>query len=177
MDDKHLAACIGHRAYEIAHKVIALDLVDADAVLDGDGHVHHIHHGLDAIGHQTGLVHQTGAKRAALHAFAGAAAVEVDLVIAPLRTQTGALRQIGRLAAAQLQGNRVLARIKTKMARNIAMDQGTGGHHLGIEQGVLAEQTVQITAVPICPIHHRRNRHAPHAVKWLIFFDIYIVHR
>jgi hypothetical protein len=36
MHDEHLAAGLGHRADEVAHELVALDAVDADAVLDGD---------------------------------------------------------------------------------------------------------------------------------------------
>jgi hypothetical protein len=47
------------------------------------------------------------------------------------------------------------------MAFNAAMPQGTGGHHLGIEQGVLRQQTMEEPTMPVSPIHHGRNRQAP----------------
>jgi hypothetical protein len=43
-----------------------------------------------------------------LHAVGRAANVEVDLVVAAFFRQLRALRQRGRIAAAQLQGNRML---------------------------------------------------------------------
>ena len=56
MHDEHFAAHLGHGADEVAHEIVGLALVDADAVLDGDGHLrvtaHGIDHGLDAVGHQ-----------------------------------------------------------------------------------------------------------------------------
>jgi hypothetical protein len=45
----------------------------------------------------------------------------------------------------------------------IAMAKRTGGDHLGVEQSVAAEQAVEIAAVAISPIHHRRNTYSsPH---------------
>jgi hypothetical protein len=66
------------------------------------------------IGHQLRLGHQAGAEGAALHPFAGAAAVQVDLVVAPARGQPRAVRQVGGLAAAQLQRDRVFAASKSR---------------------------------------------------------------
>jgi hypothetical protein len=48
------------------------------------------------------------------------------------------------------------------------MTQSAGGDHLGVEQGVVAKQAVEVTTVAISPIHHRRNTYSPHA-KWLIY--------
>ncbi len=163
MHDEHRATRIGHGADKIAHKGVALVLVNADAVLDRDGHLHHVHHGLHAVGHQLGFVHQAGAKGTALHPLAGATAVEVDLVIAPLLSQPRAMRQIGRLAAPQLQGHGVLFGVEAQMALHIAMHQRTRGHHFGVQQGVPAQQPVQVAAMAIGPVHHRRNGHAPWA--------------
>ena len=43
----------------------------------------------------------------------------------------------------------------------IAVDQGTGGHHLGVEQRVAGEQAMEIPAMAIRPPHHGRDRQAP----------------
>ena len=154
MDDEHFATCLANRADKITHKRVALGLVNADAVLDCDRHIHHIDHGLHAIGHQLWLGHQAGAKRSTLDPFAGAAAVEVDLVIAPLLAQLGTVRQIRRVAATQLQGHGVLLRVETQVPRHITMDQRAGGHHLGVQQDVFTEQAVEVTAMPVGPIQH-----------------------
>ena len=163
MHDEHRATRSGHGAHKVAHKGVALVLVDANAVLDRDGHLHHVHHGFDAVGHQLGLVHEAGAKGTALHPLAGATAVEVDFVIAPLLTQACAMRQISWLAAAQLQGHGVLFGVEAQVARHIAMHQRTRGHHLGVQQGVSAQQPVQVAAMAVGPVHHRGDRHAPGA--------------
>jgi hypothetical protein len=44
--------------------------------------------------------------------------------------------------------------IATNLARHIAMQQSAGGHHLGVEQGMARQQTVEIPAMPVGPVHH-----------------------
>jgi hypothetical protein len=95
---------------------------------------HHVDHGLHAVGHQRRLGHQAGAKRAALHPLAGAAAVQVDLVIAPLLAQPGGKGQFLGLAAAELQRHRVFLVVKAQMPAQVAMAQRAGGDHLGVQQ-------------------------------------------
>ena len=106
---------------------------------------------------------------AALHALAGAAAIEVDLVVTALLAHHGATRQIGRLAATELQGHQVLLFVKPQVLGRVAVDQRTGGQHLGVKQGVAREQPVEIAAMAIGPAHHggdgqtpgrNRSRHA-----------------
>jgi hypothetical protein len=48
------------------------------------------------------------------------------------------------------------------------MTKRTRGHHLCVEQGVAAEQAVEVTAVAVSPVHHRRNTYSP-GVKSLIY--------
>ena len=136
MHDEGAATGITHRANKIADKVITLVFVDTNAVLHRDRHVHHIHHGFDAIGHQHRLIHQAGAKSAALHPLARATTVQVDFVVTPLRTQAGAVGQVGGFTPAQLQSQGMLFGIELQMARHIAMQQGAGSHHLGVQQRV-----------------------------------------
>jgi rhodanese-related sulfurtransferase len=85
------------------------------------GSRHRIAHRLHAVGHELRLGHQAGAEGAALHALAGAAAVQVDLVVAPAFGQRAQCGQIGRLAAAELQRHRVLARVEVEVPRQVAM--------------------------------------------------------
>jgi len=122
-----------------------------------------------AVGHQLGLGHQAGAEGAALHPFAGAAAVQIDLVVAPLLRQPGAVRQVGRFAATQLQGHRVFLRVEVQVAWHVAMQQGAGGHHLGVQAGVSGDEAVQDTAVPVGPVHHGRDGQAPGVVLAIDF--------
>ena len=50
MDDEQLTASFRYLAHKVTHKVVALDAVNADAVLHGHGHAHHIQHGFHTIG-------------------------------------------------------------------------------------------------------------------------------
>jgi hypothetical protein len=34
------------------------------------------------------------------------------------------------------------------------MPQRTGGHHLGVQQGAPAQQAMEVTTVPVGPVHH-----------------------
>ena len=43
----------------------------------------------------------------------------------------------------------------------VAEAHGIGGHHLGIEHGAARQQTVEHPAMPVGPIHHRRDRETP----------------
>ena len=155
MHDKRLAAGIGHGADEIAHEVIRLAVIDADAVLHRDVDIDHVAHGFHAVGHQLRLGHQAGAKRAFLHALGRAAAVQVDFVIAPLLAQPGAGGQVCRVAAAQLQRHRVLFLIEAQMALHVAVHQRARRHHLGVEPGVARDFAVELAAMAVAPVHHR----------------------
>ena len=84
MDDKYFAARRTDRTHKITYKIVAFDLVNSNAVFHGHWDAHSIAHGFDAIGNSLGLVHQACAKGTALHAIAGAAAVQIDFVIAIL---------------------------------------------------------------------------------------------
>ena len=163
MHDEHGAARLGHGADEVAHKAVVLHLVDADAVLDGDGHAHHVLHGLHAVGHQLRRLHQAGTKRAALYAIAGAAAVQVDFVVTPFLTQPGGLGQFVGLVAAQLQGHGVLFGVVAQVALGAAIQNAACVHHLGVQQGLAGQQPVKVTAVAVSPVHHGGDGHAPGA--------------
>ena len=99
----------------------------------------------------------------ALHTLARAAAVEVDLVVAPASGQTRAVREVVRFTAAQLQRDRMLHRIEVQMPRHVAMQQRTGGHHFGVEARAPGDEAVQDAAATVGPVHHRRDGKAPGA--------------
>ena len=139
MHDERAAAGASDRSDESAHEVVVLDPVDAEAVLDRDRDRHRILHRLHAVGHQLRFGHQARAERAALHALGRAAAVEVDLVVAPRSRQPRAVGQVGRLAAAQLQRDRMLGGVKAQVARHVAVDQRAGGDHLRVHHRVRRE--------------------------------------
>jgi hypothetical protein len=107
--------------------------------------------------HERGLRHQAGAEAALLHPVRRAADVEVDLVVAPVRTDGGGLREPGGLAAAQLQRHWVLVRAEPEQAHAIAVQHRLRRHHLGVQQRMVRQQAMEGPAVPVRPIHHRRD--------------------
>jgi hypothetical protein len=163
-DEDAAAAALGHRADEVTHEGVVLAAVDANAVLHRHRQAAGIAHGLHAIGHQRRLGHQAGAECAALHTLAGAAAVQVDFVIAPALGQLRAGGQVGRLAATELQRDRVLFIVEVQVARHVTVQQRAGGHHLGVQAGAARDLPVKVAAVAICPVHHRRRTQAPGAM-------------
>src|SRR5690606_30135081 len=64
---------------------------------------------------------------------------------------------LGRIAPAQLQRDRMLNVAEPQQPRTIAVDDRICRDHLGIEQGMLGQRTVERPAMPVGPIHHRRN--------------------
>ena len=153
MDDEGIATGVPYLLDEGLQELVGVLIVDADTGLHGDRNVDHVAHRLDAIGHQCGFAHEAGAEAAVLHPIGGAADVEVDLVIAALLGEPGAAGQVCRVAATQLQGERVFLLAVTQIVA-LAVDDGARGHHLGIEQGLAGHQTVEITAMPIGPVQH-----------------------
>ena len=105
MDDKGVATGIAHLLDKGLQKFVGVLIVDADTGLHRYRNIDHITHRLDAVRHQRGFTHQAGTKAAVLHPIGGTADVDVHLVIAALLGQFGAARQIGRIAATQLQGD------------------------------------------------------------------------
>src|SRR4030095_11774031 len=106
-------------AYKVANEFVAFALVDADAMLHRDRNRDRIAHGHDAVGHQPRLPHQARDKGAPLHPLAGAPAVEVDLAVTPLLAQPCALRQLGRLAAAELESDGVVLGVENEAPRDV----------------------------------------------------------
>ena len=51
-------------------------------------------------------------------------------------------------------------RREAEMPLQIAVQDGAGVDHLGVEQGAGCQQTVEVAAVPIRPVHHRRDAEA-----------------
>ena len=158
MHNEFAASCGVQLADKIRHHRGRLIPIQANAVLHRNRHIDRVLHGLDAIGHQSGLGHQTSTKGPSLHALRRAAAIQIDLAIAPTLTPLGGLGQIGRLTAADLQGQRMFRRVMVQVPGHIAMQQSACGHHLGVQPSMAGDQAMEITAMPVRPIHHRRHR-------------------
>ena len=81
------------------------------------------------------MAHQAGADHVVLHPIAGAADVEIHLVVTRGLGELRARRQIARHTATQLQRQRMFGLVVTQKPRRIAMQQRAGCH--GVEQGML----------------------------------------
>ena len=115
-------------------------------------------HRRDAIADQRRLRHQAGAEAALLHAVRRAADIEIDLVDSRSPRRCARTRaSAARIAAAELQRDRMLGRIEAEQPRAVAVQHRAGGHHLGIEQRAARQQAMEEPAMPVGPFHHRRN--------------------
>ena len=158
----HKAAAAGrsHHVHEAMHELIVLTPVDANAMLDRHRHLHHRLHRRHAIGHPLGLGHQAGAKGPLAHPVTGAAAIQVDLVVAIGLPLTRSPRQQLRIIAAQLQHHAVALLASPQQMVQITMRNGLCRHHLGIQPGPPRQQPVKAAAMAVGPVHHRRHRNA-----------------
>ena len=153
------AAC--DRFDQREQRLARLLLVDADAAFDGDGNVGRRRHRRHAFGHQRRLAHQAGAEAAVLHPIGRAAAIEVDLVVAEFGADARGLGEPLRLRAAELQGERMLARVKADQPLARAEHDRVRRHHLAVEPRATRQQAMEDAAMPVRPIHHRRDTEAP----------------
>ncbi|VTM86822.1 Uncharacterised protein [Raoultella ornithinolytica] len=109
VDDKHLALTVsGDGIDEITQEFIAILVIDADTGFYRDRDGHHVAHRFDTVRYQLRIAHQAGAEHPVLHAVGRTADVEVDLIVAARFRQFRTLRECSRIAAAQLQGQRML---------------------------------------------------------------------
>ena len=160
MHDEGLDSCGDDDARERIERFLRILVVDADAAFDGHRDFHRRLHGGDAVADQARLRHQAGAEPALLHAIGGAADIEIDLVVAKLGADARALCERRRVGAAELQRHRMLRRIEAEQARAIAPQHRARGDHLGVDQRTAREQTVEGPAMPVGPLHHRRDAEA-----------------
>src|SRR5581483_10245880 len=108
MHDEARAARAGDLVDEAIEALLGILIVDADAAFDGDGKAGACHHLGDARAHKRGLGHEASAEAARLHPVRRAAHVEVDLVVTEIRADPRGLRELVRIAAAELQRERML---------------------------------------------------------------------
>ena len=155
MHDQRVGPGPLHHFGERKQHLVRVLLVDADAAFDRHRDIHRRLHGSNTVADQRRLVHQAGAEATFLHPVGRAADIEVDFVVAEAFADAGALRQRGRLRAAELQRHRVFACIEAKKPVAVAMQDGAGGQHLGIEQRPARHEPMEEPAMPVGPVHHR----------------------
>src|SRR5216683_1341497 len=166
VDDEGPAARRGDRGDEVPEKGIILDPVDAGSVLHRDRNADFPPDSRNALRDQRRFRHQAGTEGAFLHPLARAADVEVDFIVAVVRAELRAAGEILRVAAAELQAERMLRGIESEMLLDVAVDQRAARDHLGIEPGARADLPEEVPAVAVGEIHHRRNenhRYCPEA--------------
>ena len=92
MNDKYLDPCLGS-LNQLRQGGFRVLVVHPDAAFHGDGYFHGLAHGRHARGHQIGLAHQAGPKRARLHTVGRAPDIEVYFVIPPVLADFGGFGQ------------------------------------------------------------------------------------
>jgi hypothetical protein len=88
-----------------------------------------------------------------LHSVAWAAYVKIDFIVTKALANLGALCQFAWAASAQLQCHRVLGGVEAQEAFFISVQDRATGHHFGVEMGVGADGSPELSAVTITPIH------------------------
>ena len=134
MHDQRVGAGGDDAARQRVERDLRILIVDADPAFDGDGNADRALHRRDAIGDQRRLRHQAGAEAAVLHPVRRTADIEIDLVIAEILADPRGGREIARIGAAELQRDRMLARVEAEQPRAVAMNDGAGRQHLRVER-------------------------------------------
>ena len=158
MNDEHVGAHCHHLACERIEAGFRILIIDADPAFHGDGNGHRALHGMNALGDQIRLGHQASAEAAILHPIRWAADVEVDLVVAKIFADPRRHREVCGIRSAKLECDGMFDIAEPQQAIARAMDDRAGGQHLSIEPRTTAQMAVEDAAMPVSPVHHRRNR-------------------
>ena len=139
-------------------------MINANAMFNGYREFTTVTHSAYAVAHQFGLSHEAGAKPAVLNPIRGAATVQIDLIVAPARSQPCAGRQVFRIGTAQLQCYRMLFLTKAQMPLDIAMQHCSCRHHLGVDPRAARQRAPKPTTVPVGPVHTGCSAETPRIV-------------
>ena len=63
------------------------------------------------------------------------------------------MRQVGRIAATELQRQRMFFSAEVQMPWHVAMQQRTGGHHLGVQPRSSRQLAMEVAAMAVGPVH------------------------
>ncbi len=158
MHDELATPGLSDDADKTPQEFIAVLVVDANAGFDSHRHIDGRHHFPNASGNDVRVRHQAGAEPAVLYPVRRAADVDIHLVIPGLCRFRGSFRHQHGIAAAELDGQGVLGRIKAQQGIRITVMQCIRRDHLRVQACARAQQPHEIAAVPIRPVHHRGNR-------------------
>ncbi len=166
VDDQHAQSGRDLHFDEALQIVVVILIVDADAAFHRHGDISsrisdRRAHRRDTIGDERRFAHQARAEASGLHAIRRTTDVEIDFVITHLRADARGSGQIDRIGTAELQADGMFRRVEPEQPFAIAVQRGAGRHHLGIQTRVRREQAMEMTAMAVRPVHHRRDAYAP----------------
>ena len=161
MNDEDVATGVGDASDEIADEAILVAVPRPIRCLTVTGTPTASRIARTQCRDQRGLGHQARAEASRLHALRRTAAIEVDLVVAPALAEPSRMGELRGVAAAELQRDRMLGRIEFEMPRHVAVRERGRGDHLRVEPRAFRDHAHEIAAVPIGPVHHRRDAEAP----------------
>ncbi len=137
MDDEHRATGTCHGLDEAHEEFVLVHVrhrhrVDRDSALHGHRDTNACAHRCDTVRDQARLSHEARSEASALHAIARAAAVQVDLIVAVRFAGARRDRKLPRIAAAQLQRDRMLGIVEAQKPLCIPAHDSRRRNHLGI---------------------------------------------
>jgi len=71
------------------------------------------------------------------------------------------MRELLAIAAADLKRERMFDRVEIEMMRNVTMHESRRRDHFGVQPGAPRDEPEKIPAVPVGPVHHRRDTETP----------------
>ena len=161
MNDDMADTAFGNAADKCIKPGFGVHIIDADPAFDRHWPAFgSILHGVQAIAHQFGLGHQAGTETPRLHTIRRAADIEVIFSIAVRGGKTHGLSQTRRITAAQLQGDGIItaiAMMATQQLLTVTVDDRIGSDHFRIQHRRRRQHAVEDTAMPVGPVHHRRD--------------------
>ncbi len=156
VDAKPVGASTSDNVDESRHVLVGVHVVNANAMFNRNRNRHRGFHGRNGFGDNLGRGHEAGTKTALLHPARRTADIEIDLVVAPLLANAGAFGKLGRIVAAQLQGNGMLNVGKVEVALPVAEQDGARGNHFAVQQRAAGDVSHQEAKMTIRSVHHRR---------------------
>ena len=157
MHDEDPTARIADSLYKIGEEFPAVELVDPDTALDGDGNGNCVLHGLEAVRHEVLILHEACPEIPVLHAVRRASAVQVHFLETRGFHELACLREVGRVAAPELQNCGVLEGLVPEKLFWLCVEHRVRDDHLAVEQNVLGNQPQKVALVTVGAVEHRRD--------------------
>mmetsp|Transcript_26258 Transcript_26258/g.25425 ORF Transcript_26258/g.25425 Transcript_26258/m.25425 type:complete len:264 (-) Transcript_26258:30-821(-) len=144
---------------EVEDVFVLVEVVDAEAALDGHRDAHLLPHLRRYLRHQFWIFHQNSPKAAISGLVAGAAAVHIHLIEAVLLNDLGGHRHLHRVVPAQLTDHWVLVWSEVQeLVSELGIEDCVLIEHLCVEVAVLGEQTHEEPEVLVTHLYHGSDR-------------------